>query len=114
MNIIKTAILTLALVASTSIMAWAEPSQSELTKQATVTKSQGEKIALQKVPHGKIKSAEIENEHGKLVWSFDITKPGTHDITEVLIDARSGAIVSIDKENPAQQAAEARADKAKH
>ena len=111
MNMTRKAVVGMVLSAVALTAAWAEPSESELTKQATVTKSQAEKIALQKVPGGNIKTAEIENEHGKLVWSFDISKPGTRDITEILVDAKTGAIVTIDKETPLQQAAEAKADK---
>jgi uncharacterized membrane protein YkoI len=114
MNVIRKVVVGIVFSAVALTAAWAEPSESELTKQATVTKSQAEKIALEKVPGGNIKTAEIENEHGKLVWSFDIAKPGTPDITEVLIDAKSGAILTIDKETPEQQAAEAKADKQKH
>ena len=44
------------------------------------------KIALEQLPNGSIKSAEIENEKGHLVWSFDISKPGTRNITELLVD----------------------------
>jgi Predicted membrane protein len=61
-------------------------------------KSKGErsnKIALEQSPNGSIKSAEIENEKGHLVWSFDISEPGTRNITELLVDAKTGKIVSI-------------------
>jgi uncharacterized membrane protein YkoI len=95
-------------------IAQAEPSQAQLAAQAKINESQAKKIALTKVPNGSIKSAEIENEKGHLVWSFDISKAGTRDITEVLVDAKTGKIVSVSNENPAQQAAEAKADKLKH
>lgn len=106
------AILALALAVVTTNSGFAEQSQVELLKQAKVTKSQAEKIALAKVPHGKIQSAEIENERHALVWSFDIAKPGSRDITEVLVNARTGKIISISAENPAEQAKESAADKA--
>jgi hypothetical protein len=54
---------------------------------------------------------EIENEKGHLVWSFDIAKPNTKDITEILIDAQTGKIISIQTESPRDQAQEAAADK---
>jgi len=53
------------------------------------------------VPAGTIQSAELEKERGKLIWSFDISKPGTKDITEVQVDARNGGIVSVQIETPA-------------
>ena len=113
MNMRKMITLVLVLSAGAFVIAQAEPTQEQLTRQAVVKKAQAEKIALARVPRGTIKSAEIENERGKLVWSFDITTPGTRDITEVLVNAKNGAIVTVDKENPTQQAAEAKADKQK-
>ena len=98
---------TLVLVSS----ALAAPSEAELMKQAKITKTQAGKIALAKVPHGKIQSAEIENEHHALVWSFDIAKPGAKDITEVLVNAKTGKIVEISTETPKAQAKEHAEDK---
>lgn len=90
----------------------ADPSQAELMKRTTITKSQAEKIAMAKVPNAKIQSAEIENEHDALVWSFDMVKPGTHEITEVLVNAKTGKIVDVSIENNAAQAKEKAADMA--
>ena len=95
-------------------MVQAAPTQAQLAAQAKVKENEAKKIALEQVPTGLIKSAEIENEKGHLVWSFDISKAGTRNITEVLVDAKTGRIVSISKENPTQQAAEEKADKLKH
>jgi uncharacterized membrane protein YkoI len=89
----------------------AEPSQSALIKQAKITKGEAEHLALNRVPHGSIKSAEIENEKGHLVWSFDISTPGTPNITEILVDAKSGQIISQQTETPHDQAKEAAADR---
>jgi len=47
-----------------------------------------------------VQSSELEEEKGKLVWSFDIATPGTKDITEVLVDALTGQVVSTEKETP--------------
>jgi uncharacterized membrane protein YkoI len=86
-------------------------SQAELTQQAKITKAHAEEIAMAKVPHGSVQSAEIENEKGRLVWSFDIARPGTRDITEILVDANTGKIISTQAESPRDQAKEAAADK---
>jgi len=80
--------------------------EAKLEAEAKISKTEAEGIALGKVPGGSIKEAEIENEHGKLVWSFDIATPDSKDITEVLVDAKTGGIVSIDKETPEEQAKE--------
>jgi uncharacterized membrane protein YkoI len=89
----------------------AQPSEAELMKQAKTTKAEAEQIALAKVSHGIVKSAEIEKEKGHLVCSFDIARAGTRDITEVLVDAKTGKIISTQTESPRDQAKEAAADK---
>jgi uncharacterized membrane protein YkoI len=78
----------------------------ELRNEARISKAEAEKTALARVPGGTVHSAELEREHGTLIWSFDIATPGSRDITEVNVDAIHGNIVAVSKENPAQQAAE--------
>ena len=113
MTKITTLVGSLAFIAVVTISGalLAASSQAELMKEATVSKSQAEKTALNKVPHGVIKSEEIEREHGKLIWSFDIGMSGTKNITEVQVDAKTGKIVSMQVETPKDQAKEAAADK---
>ena len=97
---------------SVSSVAQAAPTdEAALMKEAKVSKADAEKTALAKVPNGTIKSEEIEREHGKLIWSFDITKPGTKDITEIQVDAISGKIVRTEIEKPKDQAKEAVGEK---
>jgi Peptidase propeptide and YPEB domain len=84
----------------------------KLASQAKVDRPAAEKTALARVPGGTVKEGELEREHGKLVWSFDIAKPKTQNITEVQVDAISGKIVSVVFETPKDQAKEAAADKA--
>lgn len=52
-----------------------------------------------------MKSAELENEHGKLIYSFDIAT-SAKAITEVNVDALSGKIVAVQQESAAKEAAE--------
>jgi uncharacterized membrane protein YkoI len=80
--------------------------QARLQSQATLTRADAEKIALAKVPGGEVKEGELEKEHGKLVYSFDISKPGSSDLTEIQIDARSGEVVSIENESAEKEARE--------
>jgi uncharacterized membrane protein YkoI len=73
------------------------------TETPKLTRAKAQKIALAKAP-GTVESAELEKEHGKLVWSFDIkSKTG---ITEVLVNANDGSIVAVEHETPAKEAAE--------
>jgi len=87
--------------------AFAAPTEAELMKEAKISKPQAEKTALSKIPNGAIQSGELEREHGKLVWSFDIGTTSSKNVTEVQVDAKSGKIVSVKTETPADQAKEA-------
>lgn len=49
--------------------------------------------ALGEVPGGTVQGAELEKEHGRLIWSFDIAKPSASRVTEVNVDAVTGKIV---------------------
>jgi len=90
--------------------------QAALKAQATVSKKAAKKVALEEVKkrglkHPKIKEAELEQEKGVLIWSFDIATKGTKDITEVQVDAKTGAIVSVSTESAADEAKEKRTEK---
>ena len=89
----------------------AEPSQATLLKQAKVSKEAAAKTALAKVPGGTIKSSELENEHGALVWSFDIAVPKSRNIHEIQINAVTGAIANSAIETPKDQAKELHEDR---
>ena len=84
---------------------------STLAKEAKVTETQAKDTALQKVPHGTVKSSELEKEHGRLIWTFDIEQPSVPGVTEVHINAKTGRIVAIKKESPTQEAKESKAEK---
>jgi len=83
-----------------------EAREGNLAAEARVSRADAQRIALEKVPGGTVKEGEIERENGRLVWSFDIATPDSKDITEVLVDALTGAGVSVAKEPPAEQAKE--------
>lgn len=87
--------------------------EAKLEAAAKVTRADAERMALAKVPNGTLKSGEIEKEKGKLIWSFDISTPGTGDITEVNIDVLTGEVVGIDKETAADEAKEKQGKKEK-
>ena len=113
MKLINGSIIALALAASSiPFNLWAE-SEAELLKQARITKHQAKQIALAKVKHGMIKSAELEKENGVLIWSFDIARPGKKDVTEVWVDATTGKIAAVNVETPLGEKKEAAEDKAK-
>lgn len=74
--------------------------QAKLMAQAKVNKDDALKTALADVPNGVMKEAELEKEHGKLIWSFDLATPDSKDITEVNVDAITGTVVSTHTEAP--------------
>ena len=81
-----------------------EARQARLMAEAKVSKTDAGKTALAKVPNGTIKEGELEKEKGRLIWSFDIATPDTKDITEVNVDANTGAVVSVGKESADNEA----------
>jgi uncharacterized membrane protein YkoI len=50
--------------------------QAELQSQAKISLETARATALSKVPNGTVKASELEREHGKLIYSFDISVPG--------------------------------------
>lgn len=67
------------------------PSASASPTATTISRGEAERIALQTVPGGQVRSAELETEHGATVWSVRVSKGGvTH---ELQLDARTGKVV---------------------
>ncbi len=78
-----------------------------MLKEAAITPEQATATALARVPGSTVKSAELEREDGTLVYSFDLAVAGKDGIEEVLVDAATGKVVSVEHEGPAAEAAEA-------
>ena len=85
--------------------------QAELLRQAKVSKGVATKTALAKVPGGKIRSSEIEREHGKLIYSFDIKVAGKSGIEEINVDAITGAVLAHEHEAMVAEKQEAAQEK---
>ena len=85
-------------------------SDSALAAQAKITKEAATKTALAKVPGGVVKSVELEREHGKLIYSFDITVAGKAGVDEVQVSAINGSVVSVVHENAKAEKKEAQAE----
>jgi uncharacterized membrane protein YkoI len=66
--------------------------------------------AQAKVPKGALAAAEIEQEGGKLIYSFDFKTPGKSGIDEVNIDAMTGKVLRVEHETPKAEAKERAAD----
>jgi len=71
---------------------------AELAKQATFPADSAQRLALAQVPGGRVTKEELEEEDGKLIYSFDI-KVGTQEgVEEVHVDAKTGAILKKEHE----------------
>lgn len=91
-----------AMIFAVTILAAVAASAQSHPKYIGMTRAK--KIAYGQVA-GKIKSAELEKEHGKVIYSFDIrgTDGKNH---EVNIDALTGRVIAADIETPADEAKE--------
>jgi hypothetical protein len=89
-------------------------SRPGLVRKAKISADSAIAIARARVPGGTIREAELEVEHRRLIYSFDIQVAGTPGITEVNVDARTGAVVGVDHEGPADEAREKAQEKRAH
>lgn len=104
----KLAAAALSVLGVVSTTAYAYTGEQNASN-AKLTMQQARAEALSQV-HGKIKSAELENESGGsgLRYSFDIqTKNG---VREVGVDAMSGKVLENSADNSQDEAKEARAE----
>jgi hypothetical protein len=86
--------------------------------QAKIGAEQARETALRAVP-GKVKESDLETEHGRLIYSFEIKRPGERGITEVNVSAMDGSIVNIHREHAgknrkAEQHAQLNTESANH
>jgi uncharacterized membrane protein YkoI len=105
--LILTALFSLA---STNISAQ-KKENAKLAAQAKITMDAARETALKRAP-GTIEEGALEKENGKLIYSFDI-RTSDREITEVQVDAKTGEIVSVEKEDAAKEAAEKKQDSKK-
>lgn len=95
-------LILLVLVFSAATIAYAAPKPK-------LTKNDAQAVALAQAP-GTVKSGELEKEHGRWIYSFDIqTVKAMH---EVNVDANTGEVVANTVESAADEAKEKKADAA--
>jgi uncharacterized membrane protein YkoI len=76
-------------------------SGTQLTALAQVSQAEAEKTAVAKIG-GKdvsIVGAELESEHGCLIWTFDLRIAGKSGVQEVHVDAGNGNVLSVRHED---------------
>jgi len=70
-----------------------------LAAQARISADSARALALAAVPNGRIAAAEIEREHNRIIYSFELRVPGRSGIAEVNVDAVSGEVLPVEHEN---------------
>lgn len=105
------ALVAMCFLAGVGVQTAEAKEKSKSKSKPKITKSEAKKIALAKVPNGKVKETELETEHGKLIWSLDIATRGSKDVTEVHVDALTGDVVAIEHETPGKQSKKSKKSK---
>jgi DNA-binding beta-propeller fold protein YncE len=81
-----------------------------LLAEAKISPDVATATAKAKLPRAELVSAEIEREHGKLIYSFDFKTAGRSGGDEVAVDATTGKVLSVGHESPSDEAREKAAD----
>ena len=111
MKAVSVLVLSIALGVAAAVPASAANTKGKSATQAKITMKEARALALAKVPKGKVETEELEREHGRLLYSFDIRVPGKSGIQEVQIDAMNGKVLSVEHETPKAERKEAEEEK---
>jgi DNA-binding beta-propeller fold protein YncE len=84
--------------------------QPGLLGKAKVSPETATATAKAKLPSARLVSAEIEREHGRLLYSFDFKTEGKSGSDEVAVDALTGKVLGVSHETPKDEAREKAAD----
>jgi uncharacterized membrane protein YkoI len=77
-----------------------------LLARAKVDSATAATTALAAVANGTVSGAELEEEDGKLIWSFDIKVAGQEGIEEIHVDALTGEVIKTEHESESDEAGE--------
>jgi uncharacterized membrane protein YkoI len=85
---------------------------AKLVAQAKVNEADAAKAAQAKYPDARIQAVELENESGRLIYSYELKVAGHSGIEEVNVNAKTGEVVNTEHEGPGAEAKEAKQEKA--
>jgi uncharacterized membrane protein YkoI len=91
-----------------------KPAQADLQKMTKVSKEEAQATALANLKIAtatSVSEAELELERGCLVYSFDVHAAGHKGVTEIVVNAGTGKVLSRMNESEAKEAAEKAAEK---
>jgi hypothetical protein len=83
-----------------------------LLSRAKVTAEAAAATAAPRVPGARLIAAEIEEENGKLIYSFEFKTKGKKGTEEVTVDATNGSVLTVEHESQKDEEKE-KADEAK-
>lgn len=69
-----------------------------LWSHARVQPDSAMRIAMKRVPGGRVTKGELEEEGGRLIYSFDLTVAGKSGLEEVHVDAATGQVLKVEHE----------------
>jgi uncharacterized membrane protein YkoI len=99
-------------VANAQGSAYKKDIPAKLAKTARIAEDSAAKVAQARIPSGQIEAVELEHEHGKLQYSYDIKVAGEPGIEEVNVNAMDGSVIGVEHESAATVKKEAAAEKA--
>jgi len=112
MKLIHNAAIAALMLGASSVAIAKTHVGEDLSKEATISEPEARKIALARIP-GDVQSEELEREHHRVVYSYDIKQAGKPGVEEVLVDAKNGKIVSVKHETDANEKKEKEHDRPK-
>lgn len=84
---------------------------AKLLARATVKEADAAKIAQAKFPNARIQAVELENEGGRLIYSYELKTAGKAGIDEVNVNAKTGKLVNTEHEGAKAESNEAAQEK---
>jgi len=106
-----TAILTVVTlgcaVAASAQTTYKKDIPAKLAKDAKVDEATAAAMAKARMPNATIRSVELEREHGRLIYSYDMTIAGKSGVEEVNVDAVTGKVIGAEHETAADEKTEA-------
>lgn len=84
---------------------------ARLLAQATVKEADAAKVALARFPNAHIQAVELENEGGRLIYSYELKTAGKAGIDEVNVNAKTDKLVNTEHEGAKAESKEAKQEK---
>lgn len=84
---------------------------ASMAQHAKITASQAQKVALARYKGTVVGKVLLENEDGK--WQYSVNVRSGKTLREIMVDARSAKIASVEVTSAKEEAAETKAEKSK-